>query len=168
MLNYTQYSEDPTIISHVERIGEGVRLLHDPNAAMVCTVARSDCQDFFGNNKPSLKISGANRKSEEWFGLEIDLTLDTAEISLDLRVFPAVRLYPRMYFDLDDEVRYFDLPDVSASDSFATRVFHARQWRSHPEWSVKAKSPRILLLVPSTPWFILESAELKCRALDDA
>ena len=168
MLNFAQYSNEPTVISHVEHIGEGARLLHDPKAELVCTVARSEFRDHFKKNKPSLKISGANRKSEEWFGIEIDLTRETTELSLELRLFPALRLFPRIHFNLGDEVRHVDLPDVAACDSFATRFFRAKQWRSHPEWPAKATSPRMLLLVPSTPWFILELAGLERRAVDDA
>lgn len=168
MLDFSLYERDPTVISHLERIGEGVRLLFDADAKMVCTVARSQIVNHFDEPQDCLRISGANRKADEWFGIEIDMTPETVELALTLRVFPAIRLFPRVHFDLENDVRHVDLPDVAASDSFATRFFNARQWRSHSEWPSTAIRPRMLLLVPSTPWFILEMTEIERKAVDDA
>lgn len=168
MITFSQYSDDPTVISHSESIGDGVRLLHGPDARMVCTVARSDAETPFGTRQDTLRIAGANRKPEEWFGIEIDLTPETIELAIALRVYPAIRLFPRVHFNLEKDVRHVDLPDVAASDSFATRFFPAHQWRAHPEWPSKATQPRMLLLVPSTPWFILELMEIERRLPDDA
>ncbi len=168
LLYFSQYSQEPTLISHVERIGEGIRLLYDPAAELVCTVARSEVADHFGAVNSSLKISGANRKPEEWFGIEIDLTPETTELAVALRVFPALRLFPRIHFNLGNDVRHVDLADVAASDSFSTRYFRSKQWRSLSEWPAKATSARMLLLIPSTPWFILELAGIERRAVDDA
>ena len=149
-------------------IGEGVRLLHDADARMVCTISRGTSQDAFGKPADTLKIAGANRRSEEWFGIEIDLTDETDELSITLRVYPAIRLFPRLHFDLGTETRHVDLPDVAASDSFAARHLQARQWRSQNTWPDGAARPRMTLLVPSTPWFILELMSIERRASDDA
>lgn len=168
MLNFLLYDATPTVISHREAIGDGVRLLFDPNAKMVCTVARTSVTNHFNEAQDCLRISGANRKAEEWFGIEIDMTPDTIELALTLRVFPAIRLFPRVHLNIGEEVRYVDLPDVAASDSFATRFFSAQQWRSLSDWPSTATRPRMLLLVPSTPWFILELTGIERKAVDDA
>lgn len=168
MLDFSLYEATPTVISHVERIGDGVRLLFDAEAKMVCTVARAEVTNHFNQQQECLRISGANRKPDEWFGIEVDMTRETVELALSLRVYPAIRLFPRVHFNIGEEVRHVDLPDVAASDSFATRFFNAHQWHSHREWPSSATRPRMLLLVPSTPWFILEITDIERKAVDDA
>ena len=135
---------------------------------MVCTVARASAPDAYGTPVETLKIAGANRRDEEWFGVEVDLTEDTEELSMTLRIYPAIRLFPRIHFDLGAETRHVDLPDVAASDSFATRHFQAMQWQSHIAWPRGARRPRMTLLVPSTPWFILEMMSIERRVSGDA
>lgn len=168
MLSFSQYQNEPTIISHREVIGDGVCLLHDANARMVCTIERSTAQDAFGEAQPTLRIAGANRRSDEWFGLEIDLTAETDLIALKLRAYPALRLFPRLHFDLGPEVRHLDLPDIAACDVFASIYFQDKQWRSHIGWPEGAARPRLMLLVPSTPWFIFELMSIERRMSDDA
>ncbi len=149
-------------------IGDGVRLLHDPSARMVCMIQRSGADDAYGDAQDTFRIVGANRHAEEWFGIEIDLNQETDLLDLSLRVYPALRLFPRLHFDLGTHTRHLDLSDIAVCDGFAGIQFRAEQWRTRAEWPVGAKRPRVTLLVPSTPWFILELMSIERRASDDA
>lgn len=165
MLFFDHFTEAQTAIAPGQQIGPGLTLVYDTASAMECTVRRSRRRDRLGADAPTLVIDGRARAPEDWFGIEIDLPRACNAVAITGRNYPVHRLFPRLHFEVLGKTEHLDLADVAASDSFATRYFDAREWREVPLFRDSgAESARLTVLVPSSPWFVMEIQDIRLDA----
>ena len=72
-----------------------------------------------------------------------------------------------LHYDHAGGTGHVDLPDVAASDAFATRSFDARNWLD-AHGIATASALRLTILVPSTPWFAMEIQSIALREVAHA
>lgn len=167
MFHFDRFGPDPVALSRETVVASEARLVFDPNAEMDLTVRRSERTPSNGAAIPTLVICGKNRAPDDWLGLEIDLPGPAHDVEMTARNYPAHRLFPRLHFDTPQGTRHLDLPDVAASDQFATRVFSAGSWLGTPALD-QARKLRLTVLIPSTPWFAMEIQPIRIHSLSHA
>ena len=143
------------------KIGEGAKVIYDAGSDMRCTMrsAPGGC---------GLILHGENRAAADWFGVELDLPLDTALVRITCRNYPAERLFPRIFYDRGDQQGVpVDLPDVAASVQIAERVLDARLWSDDAGLAVAPLDAlRLALFVPSSKWFAMEIRSIAVETED--
>ena len=122
MLDFMQFGTDAVPLLPGAVIGDGVRVVFDPDASMVITVRRAERHQPAGRTMPTLVLRGEERAPEDWLGVEIDLPGPAYDVELTARNYPVHRLFPRLHYDHAGGTGHVDLPDVAASDAFATRA----------------------------------------------
>lgn len=165
MLNYDEYGESPAPIQAGERIGKDVLLAYEPGTEMRCSVRRHD-----HDGTPTLLIRGENRAEHDWFGVEVMLGATAGAILMTARNYPAERLYPRLHMTgPDGKPFHLNLPDQAAADHFTERRFDLRELCPDPAfWASGVTLHRLTILVPPSPWFVMELAEIKVLETTDA
>lgn len=132
-------------------LGEGIKVIYDPASTLRCSVRAAPCGT-------GIILHGDNRAPEDWFGVELDLPIDTTAVRITCRNYPAERLFPRIFYDRGIQVGVpVDLPDVAASVQIAERVLDARLWSDDAGLAVAPLDAlRLALFVPSSKWFAME------------
>ncbi|MEM1300921.1 MAG: hypothetical protein AAGH68_16755 [Pseudomonadota bacterium] len=167
MLDFNQFGTDAVPVLPGAVIGDGVRVVFDPDASMLLTARRAE-RDLPGRRTtPTLVLRGENRAPDDWLGVEIDLPSPAHDVALTARNYPVHRLFPRLHYDHPGGTGHVDLPDVAASDTFATRIFDARTW-SDAHRIASARALRLTVLIPSTPWFAMEIESIKLHTVAHA
>lgn len=161
MLFFDQFQETAVEVQPDQPIGPGVALVYGAASAMTCTLRRSFRQGRLSNGAPTLVIAGKNRAPDDWFGIEITVPATSQGVAITARNYPVHRLFPRVHFEVLGKTEHLDLADVAASDSFATRYFDAAEWQDAALFrDCGAETARLTLLIPSTPWFVMEVQEI--------
>lgn len=167
MLQFDHFGPEPVPVRPGAALGPDVRLVFDAGAAMVLTVRRAERQMVGGRMVPTLVLRGDNRAADDWLGLEIDLPHQAHDVELTARNYPVHRLFPRLHYDHGGGTGHVDLPDVAASDAFATRLFPAVWWTGNAAVTA-ASAWRLTVLIPSTSWFAMEIQGIAVREVAHA
>ncbi len=165
MLDCEKYGETPVPIRAGERIGADVLLAFEPDTKMQCRVCRRS-----RDGAPTLLIRGEERAEQDWFGVEVMLPPDAHTITVTARNYPADRLYPRLHMrGADGKPFHLNLPDQAAADHFVERRFALRELFPDPAfWTSGITMHRLTILVPPSPWFVMEIADIHLLELADA
>lgn len=157
LIDLTPFGPQPEVIPPYASVGPRVRLCYSKKATQQWAVATARvAQGFDALGKPEeyLVVDGSNFAAaggDGWFGVELTLPPELPLLDLRLRVYPAERLYPRLYFDGGETY----LPEVLAHEQF----FHLKYARADLIRNYGLPKDvgdlRITLFVPQSNWFVL-------------
>ncbi|MEM6622512.1 MAG: hypothetical protein AAF674_09815 [Pseudomonadota bacterium] len=167
MLDFVPYTQGPSQVLPGAALGPDAWLWWDGATGLTVSIARGRRP---ADGADTLTIRGEGRQPDDWFSIDVRLGPMARAVRLVMRNYPAHRLYPRLHFDVANGTPFHvNLPELVATDHFTQHSVQLRDWCPDPAfWRSGDRMDRLTLLLPYSPWFVLEVAELTVSEAADA
>lgn len=164
-LHFDKFGSEGELLRPYDEIGVGLRVCYAQGAISRLALAagrKSEAWDERGELQRYIIVDANNFTIDDWFALEIWWPDDCHTLEMRMRAYPCTHFNQRLYFNNDDhDGQAVDLPQIAATDSFFTYVFHKEDLYRNNGLPRSAHNLRINLMVPASEWFVLGIMSLK-------